>query len=204
MLYGCVTWSPRARHYGPLRLVHNRFLTRCIGWPKNNRTDHPISYLDTLMRMESESIEATVRRRWILFVDLRCARRTRCCRRPRHWENWWGARVAWGGQEKEWTGCLLDDLSAFGINASQWTTAWTRENVVGVVVVASHVQRIGCQPEKTTLHGRQSRSWSAEQGKGYKREILAAQPPTLAPVQDSSGSSTRSIRVASQVLRFRV
>ena len=28
----------------------------------------------------------------------------------------------------------------------------------------SHIQRIGCQPEKTTLHGGQSRSWSAEQG----------------------------------------
>ena len=28
-----------------------------------------------------------------------------------------------GGQEKEWMGCLLDDLRAFGINADQWTTA---------------------------------------------------------------------------------
>ena len=27
--------------------------------------------------------------------------------------------------------------------------------------VFSHIQRIGCQPEKTTLHGGQSRSWSA-------------------------------------------
>ena len=32
--------------------------------------------------------------------------------------------------------------------------------VVVVVVVVSHIQRIGCQPEKTTLHGGQSRSWS--------------------------------------------
>ena len=31
----------------------------------------------------------------------------------------------------------------------------TRENVVVVVVVVSHIQRIGCQPEKTTLHGGQ-------------------------------------------------
>ena len=30
-----------------------------------------------------------------------------------------------------------------------------------VAVVVSHIQRIGCQPEKTTLHGGQSRSWSA-------------------------------------------
>ena len=27
------------------------------------------------------------------------------------------------GQEKEWMGCFLDDLKAFGINANQWTTA---------------------------------------------------------------------------------
>ena len=28
-----------------------------------------------------------------------------------------------GGQEKEWMGCFLDDLGAFGINVDQWTTA---------------------------------------------------------------------------------
>ena len=27
-----------------------------------------------------------------------------------------------GVQEKEWVGCFLDDLRAFGINADQWTT----------------------------------------------------------------------------------
>ena len=40
--------------------------------------------------------------------------------------------------------------------------------LVIVVVVVSHIQRIGCQPEKTTLHGGQSRSWSAGQGKNKK------------------------------------
>ena len=50
-----------------------------------------------------------------------------------------------------------------------------------VVVVVSHIQRIGCQPEKTTLlHGDQSRSWSAEQGKNEKRKSLAA-PPSPPP-----------------------
>ena len=43
--------------------------------------------------------------------------------------------------------------------------------VVVVVVVVSHIQRIGCQPEKTTLHGGQSRSWSVEQGKRQGNEI---------------------------------
>ena len=47
-----------------------------------------------------------------------------------------------------------------------------------VVVVVSHIQRsIGCQPENTTLHGGQSRSWSAEQGKENKIKSLAAYPP---------------------------
>ena len=32
MLYGCVTWSPRAYHYDTLHQAHHRFLTRCIGW----------------------------------------------------------------------------------------------------------------------------------------------------------------------------
>ena len=68
MLYGCVTWSPRACHYDTLRRIHHSFLTRCIGWPTKNRADHPISYLDTLMETGSESIEATSRRRRILFA----------------------------------------------------------------------------------------------------------------------------------------
>ena len=50
-----------------------------------------------------------------------------------------------------------------------------------VVVVVSYIQRIGCQPEKTTLHGGQSRSWSAEQGKENKRKSLAAYPPPPPP-----------------------
>ena len=32
MLYGCVTWTPRACHYDTLRRAHHRFLTHCIGW----------------------------------------------------------------------------------------------------------------------------------------------------------------------------
>ena len=68
MLYGCVTWSPRACHYDTLRRAHHRFSTRCIGWRKHNRADHTIFYLDTLVKTESESLEATLRRRRILFM----------------------------------------------------------------------------------------------------------------------------------------
>ena len=34
-----------------------------------------------------------------------------------------GGTVSSGGQEKEWTGCLLDDLRAFGITTDNWTIA---------------------------------------------------------------------------------
>ena len=38
--------------------------------------------------------------------------------------------------------------------------------------VVSHIRRIGCPPEKTTLqvHGSQSRSWSPEQGGGEEEK----------------------------------
>ena len=68
MLYGCVIWSPRSWHYDALRLAHHSFLTRCIGWRKHKHTDHPISYVETLLKTGSESIEATLRKRWILFA----------------------------------------------------------------------------------------------------------------------------------------
>ena len=50
MLYGCFTWIPRACHYDTLRRVHHSFLTRCIGWRKNNSADHPALYLDTFIK----------------------------------------------------------------------------------------------------------------------------------------------------------
>ena len=53
--------------------------------------------------------------------------------------------------------------------------------VVVVVVVVSHIQRIGCQPEKTALHGGQSRSWFVEQGRENKIKSLAAFPPPNPP-----------------------
>ena len=52
-----------------LRRDHHSFLTRCIGWRKRTRTDHPISsYLETLVKTENENIEATLRKRRILFA----------------------------------------------------------------------------------------------------------------------------------------
>ena len=41
MMYGFVTWSPRACHYDTLRRAHHRFLTRCIGFSQS--TSAPIA-----------------------------------------------------------------------------------------------------------------------------------------------------------------
>ena len=100
MLHGCVMWSPRACHYDTPHGVHHRFLTRCIGWRKHNRADHPISYLDTLVKTEIESIEAPLLRRRILFADLWRAWRIRDCRSAWCSEKWWRARAVWGARKK--------------------------------------------------------------------------------------------------------
>ena len=73
--------------------------------------------------MEGESIEATSRRRRILFagfiVRMEDTRLPKCMM----FGEMVGGAGCVGGQEKEWMGCFLDDLRAFGINADQWTTA---------------------------------------------------------------------------------
>ena len=115
MMYGCVTWSPRACHYDSLRRAHHRFLARCIGWRKHNRADHRISYLDTLIKTGSESIEATLSRTRILCAGF--VARMEDTRLPKcvTFREMVGGVVCVGGQEKEWMGCLLDDFRAFGI-----------------------------------------------------------------------------------------
>ena len=115
MLYGCVTWSPRARHYDTLRRAHHRSLTRCIGWRKDKRADHPISDLDTLIKTGSASIEATLHRRRILYAGF--VARMEDTRLPKcvmFGEKWWGARAMWGGRKKSGWGVswTISELSA--------------------------------------------------------------------------------------------
>ena len=69
---------------------------------------------DTLVKTGSESIEATLRKRRILFAGF--VARMEDTRLPRcvMFGELLGGAVPAGGQEKEWMGCLLDDLRAFG------------------------------------------------------------------------------------------
>ena len=126
MLYDCVTWGPRACHYDTLCRAHHRFLTRYIGWRKHN-PDHSISYLNTLLKAGSESIEATLRRRRILFAGF--VARMEDMRLPTcvMFGEMVGGAGCVRGQEIEWVGCFLDDLRAFGINADKWTIAAQHE-----------------------------------------------------------------------------
>ena len=123
MLYGCATWIPRACHCDTLRRAHHRFSTLCIGWQKHNRADHPISYLDALIKTGRESIGATLRRRRILFAGF--VARMEDTRLPKcvMFGELVGGADCMGGQEKEYMGCFLDDIRAFGFNADQWITA---------------------------------------------------------------------------------
>ena len=69
------------------------------------------------MKTGSESNEATLRRRRILFAGF--VARMEDMRLPRCviFGELVGGAGCVGGQEKEWMGCFLDDLEAFGINA---------------------------------------------------------------------------------------
>ena len=99
----CVTRSPRACHYDTLRRAHHRFLTRCIAWRKHNRADHPISYLDMLIKTGSESIEVILRRRRILFA--RFVARMKDTRLPKCviFADLVGGAAVWGTRKK--SGC---------------------------------------------------------------------------------------------------
>ena len=108
MLYGCATWSPRACNYDTLRRAHHKLLTRCIGWRRHNCADHPIFYLDTLVKAGSESIEATLRRRRILFAGfvahMEDTRLPKCVM----FGEMVGTRAVWGARKK-----------------SGWCVSWT-------------------------------------------------------------------------------
>ena len=79
------------------------------------------------MKTGSESIEAILRKRLILFAGF--VARMEDTRLPKcvmFGELVGGAGSA-EGQEKEWMGCLLDDLRVFGIHPDKWTVAAQHE-----------------------------------------------------------------------------
>ena len=49
-------------------LVDTAVYYRCLGWRKRKRDDHTLSYADARAKTASESIEAMVRKRRVLFA----------------------------------------------------------------------------------------------------------------------------------------
>ena len=77
------------------------------------------------MKTGSESVEATLRRRSRRIVFAGFVARMEDTRLPKYvmFKEMFGGAGCVERQEKEWMGCFLDDLRAFGINADQWTIA---------------------------------------------------------------------------------
>ena len=115
--------EPARVHYDTLRRAHHSSLTCCIGWRKNKRADHPISYLDTLIKTGSESIEATLRRRRILFAGF--VARMEDTRLPKcvMFGELVGARAAWGGRKK-----------------SEWGVSWTTSELSASTPTSGRLQ----------------------------------------------------------------
>lgn len=67
-LYGCLGWNPSLCHYDVLRRAHHNLFILSKRIAKNKRTDYPISYLGTLVKTGSESVEVTLRKMRVLLA----------------------------------------------------------------------------------------------------------------------------------------
>ena len=123
LLYGCVTWSANKPDYDRLRQVHHSMLLRCLGWRKRTRDDHTLSYANALAKSASESIEATVRKRRILFAGFVARMGEERLPQTVMFGELVGGKGYPGGQEKDWMVRLKEDMSAFGISFEGWRKA---------------------------------------------------------------------------------
>ena len=84
------------------------------------RDDHTLSYADALAKTASESIEAIVRKRRILFAGL--VARMGKKRLPQSLVFWElvGGKGYSGGQEKDWVVHLKEDMSVVEMKFEGW------------------------------------------------------------------------------------
>ena len=89
-------------------------LLRCLGWRKRKRDDHTLSHADELAKTTSESIEATVRKRRILFAGFVARMGEKRLPQRVMFGELVGGKGYSGGQEKEdWMAHLKEDMSVF-------------------------------------------------------------------------------------------
>ena len=98
-------------------------LLRCLGWRKQKRDDHTLSYADALAKTASESTEAIGRKRRILYAGF-VARigEERLLQRVMFGELV-GDKGYSGWQEKDWMTHLKEDTSGFGMKFEGWRKA---------------------------------------------------------------------------------
>ena len=68
LLYGCMTWASRNAHYRQLRTTHHKLLLRVIGYHRVHGTYRKMSNAKALKKTGSQSLEATIRQRRLLFA----------------------------------------------------------------------------------------------------------------------------------------
>ena len=66
--YGCMTRAPRNAHYRQLRTTHHKLLLRVIGYRRVHGSYRKMPYAKALKKTGSQSMEATIRQRRLLFV----------------------------------------------------------------------------------------------------------------------------------------
>ena len=123
LLHGCMTWSPKKPNYDRLRPVHRSMLLRCLGWRKRERDDHTLSYADALAKTDSESIDAIVRKRRILFAGFVARMGEERLPQRVMFGEFVGGKGYSGGQEKDWMDNLKEDMSALKSKFEGWRKA---------------------------------------------------------------------------------
>ena len=116
LLYGCMTWAPLNAHYRKLRTTHHKLLLRVIGYHRVHGTYRKMSYAKALKKTESQSVEATIRQRRLLFAGA-LARQgdKRLPKRLLFTERLEGGEDPGPGQSAQhWQKSLRDDFKAFG------------------------------------------------------------------------------------------
>ena len=123
LLYGCMTWGPKKPDYDRLRRVHCSMLLRCLGWRKRKHDDHTLLYADALAQTDSESVEAIVRKRRILFAGFVARMGEERLPQRVMFGEFVGGKGYTGGQEKDWMDHLKEDMSVFGMKFEGWQKA---------------------------------------------------------------------------------
>ena len=166
LLYGCMTWAPRQEHYRLLRTTHHRLLLRIIGYQRERGSYRQLSYAQALKRTGSESVEATVRRRRLLFAGA-IARQPddRLPKRLLFGQLTGGSNRTAGRPEHDWLRGLRDDFKQFGATAGDTEDHPTTFGVDGAIWTVAAKRCRGALWHKGVHKGAEMfmSSWHAQQ-----------------------------------------